>query len=85
MGTGKKGVNRMTRTSVWALGLGAGVAGYGIWCAWRGTGRLGWSMTPRRRPTLDEMVNEASEDSFPASDAPSHTPITGTMAPVTSQ
>jgi hypothetical protein len=59
----------MTRRAGWALALGvSGLATYAIWLAWH-----------RVRPTGndDASVTAASEDSFPASDAPSHTPVMG--------
>jgi hypothetical protein len=59
----------MTRRAEWALALGAcGLATYGIWLAWE---RM------RRTSNDDDSVTAASEDSFPASDAPSHTPVMG--------
>jgi hypothetical protein len=66
----------MTRKSAWIVGLTASsLATYALWRAWRKpTVR---EVASQRMWDEDEAVNEASEESFPASDAPSHTPMTG--------
>jgi hypothetical protein len=60
------------------LALGAsGLAAFGIWLAWQRRNDAEdppWMDRARRE---DEAVTEASEDSFPASDAPSQTPVVG--------
>ena len=68
----------MTQRAAWALALGAsGLAAYGIWFAWQKKGANAERLWIRRAQREDEAVTEASEDSFPASDAPSRTPVTG--------
>lgn len=62
----------MTKKAAWMIGLGSsGVLGYALWRRWMRTVEAGVSSFD------DRMVDEAAEDSFPASDAPSHTPTTG--------
>ena len=64
----------MTRRAAWALALAASdLAAYGIRLAWQRR----WQRRTTRMRREDEAVTEESEESFPASDAPSHTPVTG--------
>jgi hypothetical protein len=66
----------MNRNLGFVLGLAvSGLAAYGLY---RATRNFPWDATGTG--DADRAVTEASEDSFPASDAPSHTPVTGSVA-----
>jgi hypothetical protein len=57
----------MSSKAAWLLGVGASsLLAYAIWRRWGNVDAAS-----------DLAVDEASEDSFPASDAPSHTPMVG--------
>ena len=65
----------MNRNLAFVFGLAAsGLAAYGIYRATRG---FPWDVVDMG--DADRAVTEASEDSFPASDAPSRTPVIGSV------
>lgn len=64
----------MNRNAAFVLGLAAsGAVAYGVWRSL--TGMAIRAMEAQN----DRLVTQESEDSFPASDAPSHTPLTGSL------
>jgi hypothetical protein len=67
----------MTRRLFWVCGLAA--TGVAIYALWRASQRPRLSLVRAEDRRSDEAVSEASEESFPASDAPSHTPVTGPL------
>lgn len=69
----------MNRKSAWAVTIAASsLAAYGVWRAGRRiiSGATAGTAAPVR--SADETIDEASEDSFPASDPPSYTATSGT-------
>jgi hypothetical protein len=68
----------MQRKLIWALGFASLAAAVYVW---RGAKA---ARTPNpdhlSADESDRIVDEASEESFPASDAPSHTPTLGSLA-----
>ena len=63
----------MIRGTTWGVLIGVGAAlGMAFHTMRRRSGRLHEGMARR-----DEQVTEASDESFPASDPPSHTPTIG--------
>jgi len=67
----------MTRRLLWIFGLAA--TGAAIYAVWRTSQRPRLSLVHTDDQRWDEAVTEASEESFPASDAPSHTPVNGPL------
>jgi hypothetical protein len=67
----------MNRNTALLLGIGAaGVFAYAVWCAFDQT----LAGMEAMDDSGDRRLNEEIEDSFPASDAPSHTPVMGGLA-----
>ena len=65
----------MNRKAAWALAIAAStLAAYGMW---RRRQSASQTMPASGERDADAAIDEASEDSFPASDPPSHTATSG--------